>query len=54
MAYQVVEFAGTDRETVVKEVNEYSDALQWIRVVYTEGEVERLGVDITKDGSTEF
>lgn len=52
--WQVVEYAGTDRQTVVYETNTYESASRWCQRYKHSGEYEELGVDILKDGSTEY
>ena len=52
--YQVVEFAGTDDETIVAEYPTIAKAAAYIKRHYGEDEIEELGVDILRDGSTEY
>lgn len=50
--YQVIENAGQDNETIVAKFDDFHSAN-----IYVDGyghEAEELGVDILKDGSTEF
>jgi hypothetical protein len=53
--YQVVELAGTDRERQVFEAETYQQCEDFVYRHYRSGDqTEELGVDILKDGSTEY
>jgi hypothetical protein len=53
--YQVIEFAGTDRQQVVFATHSYAIANQFLNGHYPdEAERQQLGADILKDGSCEY
>ena len=52
--WEVIEGAGTDKQKVVFSSEDRSECLAFVGDTYEEGEAEELGVDMLKDGSTEF
>lgn len=52
--WTVVEFAGTDREKIVHETGNFLEAVGFVEDRYSPEESDRLGVDILRDGSTEY
>jgi hypothetical protein len=54
MAYEVIENAGRDNETVVETFATHATALAYIDDMYDEDEIDKLAVDVTHNRSTEY
>ena len=52
--WQVVENAGTDDERTVREFRAYNEAHDWVSSHFATDERDELGIDILRDGSTEY
>lgn len=52
--WEVLENAGQSNEVMIDDFESYKQAKAYVSKAYTKAEIDELGVDITKNGSTEY